>query len=79
MGLTECAAQLLRRITLVRTVGVICILLGGSIFALGFRTYWDVSQDTKEEEVEATSAWFLGLLTLLLLVASGLALVLVFL
>jgi putative membrane protein len=64
---------------LVRTMGIICILLGGTIFALGFRTYWDVGQDIKGEEVEATSAWFLGLLTLMLLVAAGLALVLVFL
>ena len=63
---------------LVRAMGVILIVLGGTIFALGFRTYREMSQDLKEEEIESTSVWFLGLMTLVLLLAAAVALVMVF-
>jgi putative membrane protein len=63
---------------LVRTMGTIFVLMGGSIFVIAFRTYHEIVQDLKEEEVQATSVWFVGLLMILLIVASILALVLVF-
>jgi putative membrane protein len=63
---------------LVRTMGVIFIMLGVSIFALGFRTYYEVARELKEEGVSATSYWFIGILTLLLIVAAMGALILVF-
>jgi len=63
---------------LVRAMGVILIVLGGTIFALGFRTYRELSKDLKEEEIESTAAWFLGLMTLMLLLAAVFSLILVF-
>ena len=63
---------------LVRAMGVILIVLGGTIFALGFRTYRELSKEMKEEEIESTSVWFLGLMTLMLLLAAVFALILVF-
>jgi len=63
---------------LVRAMGAIFVLMGGSIFVLGFRTYWEVAKDLTEEEIETTSAWFLGVLTLMLIVVAVLALILVF-
>ena len=63
---------------LVRAMGVILIVLGGTIFALGFRTYHELSQELKEEEIESTSVWFLGLMTLMLLLAAAFALILIF-
>ena len=63
---------------LVRAMGVILIVLGGTIFALGFRTYREMSKELKEEEIESASAWFLGLMTLMLLLAAAVALILVF-
>lgn len=61
-----------------RAMGVILIVLGGTIFALGFRTYHELSQELKEEEIESTSVWFLGLMTLMLLLAAAFALILIF-
>jgi putative membrane protein len=63
---------------LVRSMGVILIVLGGTVFALGFRTYREMSKEMKEEEIEATSVWFPGLMTLMLLLAGAFALILVF-
>lgn len=59
-------------------MGVIFIALGGSIFALGFRTYYEGAKELAEEDVSATSYWFMGLLTLLFIAAAVGALVLVF-
>ena len=63
---------------IVRAMGVILIVLGGTIFAVGFRTYQEMSKELKEEEIESTAAWILGLMTLMLLLAAAFALILVF-
>lgn len=62
----------------VRTMGAIFVGLGGTIFYLGFRTYYEVLKDLREEEVETTGVWFIAVLTLLLIVAALLALILIF-
>ena len=64
---------------LVRTLGCIFVFLGGSIFVLGFMTYREVAQNLKEEEIKTTSVGFIGALTSLLIVASILVMVLIFL
>ena len=46
---------------------------GGTLVFLGFRIYLEVTRDLLEE-IEATSVWFFGVLT----VAAVLALILVF-
>lgn len=63
----------------VRTMGTIFVVLGGTIFVLGYRTYLEVIRDLREEEIETTSIWFVGVLTLALVVAAVLALVLILL
>jgi putative membrane protein len=63
---------------LVRAIGVVLIVMGGAIFALGFRTYYEVAQELKEEDVSSTPYGFIGILIVLPLVASVGALVLVF-
>ena len=63
---------------LVRVAGTIFVLLGCIIFLLGFRTYWEVIRDLKQEEVETTSTWFLRVLTLMLIIVAVIALVLIY-
>ncbi len=76
------AARLLTSVEpqwLVRVAGTIFVVMGGTIFVLGFRTYREVSQDLKEEDVETTSSWGLGLLTLMLIVVAVIVLILIYL
>jgi hypothetical protein len=59
-------------------MATIFVVLGGTIFVLGFRTYLDVTNQLSEEEIETTSSWYAGILTVALTTAAGLTLVLVF-
>jgi putative membrane protein len=63
---------------LVRAMGTIFVAMGGTIFVLGFRTYLEVARNLKEEEVETTSSWFLGVLTIMLIAVAVLAPILIF-
>lgn len=75
------SARLLRALEpswLVRSMGVIFIILGGTIFVLGYKTYLEVTRELTEEQVNTTSYRLAGVLTLALVVASMAALVLVF-
>jgi uncharacterized membrane protein YidH (DUF202 family) len=53
------------------------VRVAGTIFVLDFRTYWEVTQDLKKEEVETTLTWFLRVLTLMLIVVAVIASVLI--
>ena len=61
-----------------RTVGIILILTSGLIFIIGFISYRKALQKLAKKGIRGTSIWVIRLITILLLLSTMLALVLVF-
>ncbi len=63
---------------IVRTIGVVLTVTGGSIFVVGFLSYRKALQKLNEEGVRGMSIWVVGILTFGLIVSAALALWLIF-
>ncbi len=64
---------------MVRTIGTILILTGGAIHGIGFWGYRKTLQKLEQEGVRGISIWFIGLITLALVLSAGIGLVLILL
>jgi putative membrane protein len=63
---------------IVRIIGAVLTLTGGSIFAIGFLSYRKALKALEEEGIRGMSLWSIGLLTLGLLISAALSLWLIF-
>jgi putative membrane protein len=63
---------------IVRILGVLLIFSGGIIYGLAFLSYRNALKKLVEEGVRSTPLWIIGVITLLLMVSTTLALLLIF-
>jgi putative membrane protein len=61
-----------------RMLGVALIFTGGMIYALGFLSYRNALRKLAKEGVRSTPLWVIGVITLLLMFSTVLALLLIF-
>jgi putative membrane protein len=64
---------------LVRTLGIMFIVAGGMMFALGYWTYRAALQEVPETPIRGAPPWIIGVLSIGLILAAAAALALVFL
>ncbi len=64
---------------MVRSIGILLILTGGAIHILGFWSYRETFQKLDKVGVRGISIWFIGLITLALVLSAAIGLALIFL
>lgn len=64
---------------LVRALGLVFVLTGGGIIALGFRGYHQLFKKLERESFKSTPFWLMGILTCLLLLGTIMGVIIIFL
>lgn len=62
-----------------RTLGIILVATGAAIYVIGFLSYYKALKKLSEKGIRNSSIWIIGIITLGLLISSGLAFLLLFL